>query len=285
MRYRTSDLADGKARDQIGALLWQVFGLDLSAFNRFEVRGGDYCAHSFLDGDRVVANVSRFAMPMVIDGERVAAAGVQSVATLPDYRGRGLFRALMERALTDIDARYDCALLQTDQPELYYRFGFRVLEQQAFAGVLPSGSAPEAQRSLSLAEAADFRLICSLFEGRAPVSRRFGLLDHLPSFVLNALWYPNWRLTYLPEQEALVVWERSEGRTRLIDVVGRRLPDSGVIAACLEVQGEEIDLCFPPDRLDGRFSGRAASGKSVLMMRGAIPLPSQGICLPPTADF
>ncbi|OUS18750.1 hypothetical protein A9Q97_00420 [Rhodospirillales bacterium 47_12_T64] len=297
--YRLDNLIEPKSRNQVSDLLQETFNLDLSLFNKLGILTEDYRALSFLEKDRVVANVSYFPMPIMINGKAIAAAGIQSVATRPEFRGRGLFRKLMQKSLDDMGTRHSCQFLQTNQPELYHCFGFKSLEHHTFAGSLTSPfkrPVSTRQYDLQIETPEDLQLIQKLFTKRAPVSLRFGLMAHMASFVLNVLYNRQWHLSYFPDPDVMIVWDQVGEQTRLIDVVGASFPSAELIGGCLG-RSRDITVCFPPDRLEGTFKSlrgittrvQNKNGverkKSVLMMRGTTNFSNSQIGLPPTADF
>ncbi|MBL2346962.1 GNAT family N-acetyltransferase, partial [Klebsiella pneumoniae] len=88
-----------------------------------------YKALSFLHDDKAVANVAAFSLPLLVNGERINAAGIQSVMTHPNFRGQGLMTQLMSKMIEEIDKTCECALLFTAKPELYASFGFKVVQE------------------------------------------------------------------------------------------------------------------------------------------------------------
>jgi GNAT superfamily N-acetyltransferase len=59
-------------------------------------------------------------MPLVVNGRVVRAAGYQSGAVRPDYRGQGLYRTLMKRAFDWAErGGFEAGILLTDKPGLY----------------------------------------------------------------------------------------------------------------------------------------------------------------------
>lgn len=79
--------------------------------------------------EQAIANVSMFSLPMLVNGERIKAAGIQSVMTHPDYQRKGLMKQIFNEVLKEIDEQYECAVLFTEHPELYTPFGFRVVQE------------------------------------------------------------------------------------------------------------------------------------------------------------
>ena len=80
------------------------------------------------------------SVSLVCDSHDATATGVRLVATDPAWRGQGLFRDLMERALAwcETMSKGPC-LLYTADPAIYGRFGFLPLAQHAFVGAAPAG--------------------------------------------------------------------------------------------------------------------------------------------------
>src|SRR5688572_9437787 len=81
-------------------LMADIFGIDLFVFDA--VYGPDPTSMPFAYFDptgRCVGNLSAFPMPMMIGGSRVNAIGFQSGAVRQEWRGRGLYRDLLNRAL------------------------------------------------------------------------------------------------------------------------------------------------------------------------------------------
>ena len=284
--YCLDDLSEPASRVPIGELLRDIFEIDPAAFNRLEFWDHGYRSFSYRQGDSVAANVSSFPMPLVIGGEEVAAGGLQSVATRPAYRRRGLFADLMERAIADADARFAVLLLYTDNPSLYEPFGFRLQRQSSFFGRFGSAQ-PTDVRRLSLGRSDDAALVRRLFAERQAPSRHLGLKGHQIAFFLNAIWYQDWRLDYLPDHHVLVAHDHSDNRPRLLDLVGPEVPPLDCLAAVFELGDQELEVCFPPDRLGGTFLPRPHHDPEAgqLMVRGRFPIEGTPLRLPPTAAF
>lgn len=289
LTFRIDSLADPAKRVAWLDLLRDMFGLDLAAFSRLGIWPDGYRAFSWMDGEVIAANISCRPLPILLNGRQVAAGQLHAVATRPRYRRRGLFNDLMRRVLDYCDARFECVLLYTVVPALYAPFGFRHLPEHRFRGrleIAAGTSAAGPARPLSLTRPAELAILRSLFAKRQPVSRRLGLLGNEDVFIVNALARPDWRLDLLPNGEALVVWQRAEGITRLHDIVARRPPETAAIAAALGIgEHSEIEVLFPPDELAGSFSAvpHAATDDERVMVRGPFDTGGEPVMLPLTA--
>lgn len=292
LAFRIEGLADPAARAGILDLLRDIFDLDFGpacALWPWHEQDG-YRAYSWMDGGVIAANVSSRPLPLIVGGRAVAGLQIHAVATRPAYRGRGLFKDLMIRVLDDADGRVECMLLYSATPELYRPFGFRPLVEHRFRGRLsaeaPSG--PAASRDLSLSDPDDLSILRAAFARRQPVSRHLGLVANGDVFVANALAHPRWRLTWLPDVQALVVWERAGDMTRLHDVVAAQMPSAARLVATLglhEAPSPAIEVLFPPDLLDGTFVPfpHIAEDGDRLCVRGPFAIEGTPFMLPLTA--
>src|SRR6185369_10576973 len=211
LTFRVDNLAAAAKRRAWVSLLHDTFDLDFSAFSALDIWPADYRAFSYLDGDVIAANICCNPLPVRMAGREMLAGQLQGVATRPAYRRRGLFHDLMEQVLCFADTNYECLLLYTATPELYEPFGFRLVQEHAFGGRLAATGLAAADmplRALSVDRADDVALIRRLFERRQPISDRFGLIDNEAVFFGNLLLRPQLRLSYLPVEDVLLVWDR-----------------------------------------------------------------------------
>ncbi|MDL2399007.1 GNAT family N-acetyltransferase [Rhizobium mayense] len=269
-------------------LLQDTFSIDISLQDQFGGPDPSSMPFGYFDETgRCVANFSAFSMPLVINGRFFKAAGYQSGAVRPDWRGRGLYRDLMQRAFARTKAEgFELDILLTDKPALYERYGFRTFPQHVFAGPPPeTAEPPPPARGLSLQDRDDLRLMKTLLQNRAPVSRRFAVVGQMEMFHLNACFDRDIRLTLVTDA-TIVAWKFHGHTLRLLDVAGPAIPPLATISSALDLRTERIEVCFPPDRLDWDGTPAPYQGYTSLMMRGDAADNIDGpIMLSPMAEF
>ena len=233
---------------ELGRLILDVFAVDISSLHRL---GHDPSVMSFgwWHGETLIANVSLFERRLWLAGECVTAFGVQSVATRPEWRGKGLFRDLMLRALDYADARSGLVTLHTGTPDLYRPFGFRQLEETKFFGNWEASPQPPRYRELSLNLDADVELLRDLFSRRSPTSRLASACDHPALFMLKAALTPAIKLLHLPDLDAVVATRGDEHSLILLDIIAPVIPPLEAIASAIGFQGSRIEVRFTPDHL------------------------------------
>lgn len=290
LTLRENYFEDATAFQALSQLLQDVFGIDVCA--QMQMGGPDPTCMPFgyfNEQNRCVANFSAFSMPLMVNGQIVRAAGYQSGAVRPEFRGRGLYRDLMTRAFGWAERQgFEAGILLTDKPALYEAFGFQIVPQFQFQIAVARGShsAPE-RRDLDLKQAADLQIVQSALEARQPVSEIFAPVRQKEMFLLNAHFDPQIRLSLLPDEDAVVAWKtRGSLSLQILDIAARRIPSLARITACLGAGFEQADVFFPMDRLGCDGAASSYESTCVLMLRGIEPRSvTRPFMLSPMADF
>ncbi len=286
---RANYFGDPIASRALAALLDDIFGIDVTILDRLGGPDPTGVPFAWFDASSTcIANISAFSMPLVINGNFTRAAGLQSGAVRPEYRGRGLFRSVMEAALDYCDSEgFEAVTLLTDKPALYEPYGFWALTQHRFIGPAPTGGRAAATRRLDMASDADVTFLRRLLNARRPVSDRFAPLRQVEMFLFNAALMPDLRLDFMEENGAVIAWQQSEeGTFELFDVAGAQIPTLADVITSLRITPSRIRVHFAPDHLDWTGEAVADDGDMVLMLRGADGLhPEHLFALPPMAEF
>ncbi len=288
LTLRQDYFGDPAAWNALVDLLQDTFSIDVSLLDQFGGPDPTSMPFGYFDSEgRCVANFSAFSMPMIINGRTVKAAGYQSGAVRPEWRGRGLYRDLMQRAF-DRTAAEGCELdlLLTDKPALYERYGFRILPQHIFVAMAPKLRKSElTARQLSVETPDDLRVIKTLLQNREPVSARFAVVGQMEMFLLNASFNSAIHLTALAD-DTVIAWTFDGATFWLLDIVGTAIPSLATIVSALDIEPERIEICFPPDRLDCEASPEPYDGYTMLMVRGKAAEDIAGpLMLSPMAEF
>ncbi|WP_246735612.1 GNAT family N-acetyltransferase [Agrobacterium sp. a22-2] len=288
LNFRQDYFDDPAGWAAIKSLLYDIFSVDLDPLD--SVGGYDrtsFPSAFFDESGRCIANLSGFAMPLIIDGRPVKAAGWQSGAVRPDYRGLGLFRALIRHTLQRGEEQgFEAVVLYTDKPGLYAPHGFRTVRQFSFRGDAPrpiGGQKPARRLTIE----SDLGLLQRLLAKRTPVSQRLAVTGQAEMFLLNCHLVEDVSLSLMPDEKTVVAWRMTDGGAfQLLDVVGEQVPCLAEILGALDLTPASVETFIPPDRL--AFDGEPVGddGPLVLMMRCADDLlPTEPCCLSPLAEF
>ncbi|NLS02003.1 GNAT family N-acetyltransferase [Rhizobium sp. P32RR-XVIII] len=290
LTFRQDYFHDPVAWRALVSLLDDTFGIDIGPLQ--DLGGPDPTSMPFgwfaADG-ALAANLSAFAMPLVINGRQINAAAFQSGAVRPPWRGRGLYRDLTRKALEWCESQeFEAIVLYTDKPSLYEPYGFRSLPMHRHSGEAPrpNFTAKPAQ-PLDPRNSGDLALLQEVLRTRAPVSDVLAVSHNAAMFLINTQLDPEVSLSWLDEEKAVIAWKQEEpGRFSLLDVVAKKIPPLGVILGGLGVAPAQVDVFFAPDKLDWHGEALFLESGTVFMLRGAEDLaPAAAAMLSPMADF
>ena len=131
---------------QMRQMWYDIFGDEIAEIDTFLIRHSEAIPMIHKEDDRVVSML--YIVPLQMWGQSVAY--IYAVATLPEYRGRGIASKLLSDALRYVDecGEFDCAALipsSTESKRLYERLGFENLQKPMIFPVndyLGTGSVP-----------------------------------------------------------------------------------------------------------------------------------------------
>ena len=288
--FRQNYFEDPKAFEALVDLLRDTFGIDVGL--QMKMGGCDPSCMPFgwFDENGVlVANLSAFTMPMMINGKVCKAAAFQSGAVRPDWRGQGLFRDVMQKVFHWSDERgFDFGILLTDKPALYEPYGFKAIPQSMFVvNDIALAKANGQVRKLSLEVDADLVLVKKQLKNRVPVSQRFAVMSQSEMFTLNTAFDTSIQLYHLTHLDVIAAIRQTEdGELHLLDIVGGPIPPLQSIFNELGIESTSIKIYFPPDRLSCSVAPQMYNGYCALMIRGDIDIDKLGpVILSPMAEF
>ncbi|WJE54966.1 GNAT family N-acetyltransferase [Bacillus cereus] len=272
-------------------LFEEVFHIPVQTLQNFESNGfldTTYKPFSYLQEGQVIANVSMFALPMLVNGEQVHAVGIQSVMTHPKYRRKGLMKQLFSKVLQEIDTKYECAILFTEKPELYEPFGFRVVQEHLMTSSCDNEQPRSSSlRKLNFYDEKDMQLIKEIVENSQPISMEFSTLNYQSAFYFNmydAKW--NEKLYYSEKLDALIVYELKDRVLHLFGVFAQIMPILDEICAEIAEPFNEVEFYFYPDELGiEEVTCKEFQSETYLMIRGGEKLDFKGYKFPVVTEF
>lgn len=129
------DYRDNKElRESFFELANNVFGLNFVNWYEKGFWGSNYVPYSYIDDNKVIANVSINIIDMIVHGTQHRALQVGTVMTHPEYRNRGLSEKLMNKVLAEYKDSYDIMYLFANDSVLdfYPKFGFDLVEEYQY---------------------------------------------------------------------------------------------------------------------------------------------------------
>jgi GNAT superfamily N-acetyltransferase len=220
------------------------------------------------EGKVAVAHVGVLDLPVLLDGIPLRIAGVHGVCTHPEYRRRGHFRTVMERALAHVDAHWPLAKLNTGQPQLYERFGFARVAQSRYR-IERRGGGGAGARALGRE---DLPWIHERLRTRQPLCSRFATCDAGWLIGIDEVLWKNGLEHFHAVGEHLVAWEIVERGLQIYEVAGPAEPQLDALLAASPWAFEHVQFWTEPGSLVQKVELTGWPKDDVLMVRGEWPL-------------
>jgi predicted N-acetyltransferase YhbS len=260
-----------------------------ASFRRWYRLGGwneDYVAFSIADGTDIVASASLQRMNIVLRGEWLTGWQLGAVGVVPQWRGRGLQRRIMQRLLGSVDEKDIVFLFANDTVlDFYPLFGFRRVIESVFAAEYDVEPASEPLRALSIDRADDLALLARVAAAAAPTTREFAARSY--GGVL--LWY--WAnfydgcFYYCEAEDAIIVAELDGATLRICDVLARTPFDlRSYLPRVVKHAAQRVEFGFTPDVWWPDARVIADYMESPLFVRGAHRLPEAPFKFPMLAQ-
>ena len=262
--YRT----DKQLRDSFNRLAEQTFGLNFEGWYQNGFWGDNYDPHSIVIDGEVVSNVSVNRTDLVFGGRRYHILQLGTVMTAPEYRGRGLNRAIMEyieREYADADGIY---LFANDTVVDYYpRFGFRPGREMAYCKAVAASDTCRAEQVLMDGPAAWDRLAKAMekstFREGCPMVGNPGLIFFYASqFMTDAVFH-------IPSLDAWVIAEQEGNSLTIHNIFADASVTVEEVAAAF-AGVEEICLGFAPVNTEGWESAELREEDTHFFVKGAV---------------
>lgn len=233
-------------RNSFFELAASTFGIDFNDWYRKGAWTDRYIPYSFIDKERVIANVSVNLLNLIIHGERKSAVQIGTVMTHPDYRGKGLSSSLMHTVLEEYENCYDFLYLFANDEVLnfYPKFGFTAVQEHLYSvDSLPiQAVSPAANiRKLAVDQDEDYKLIRQFASERLPNSRLFGTDNTDGLFLYYCLNVFRDYIYYLEQEDVLAIYQQSEHHTDIYDIIFRN---------------SNVNLPIIMSKIAGRFAHR-----------------------------
>jgi GNAT superfamily N-acetyltransferase len=260
-----------------------------ASFRRwYELNGWspDYRAFAIMEGGRIVANVSVQRMDLTIGGRARTGWQLGAVGVLPEQRGRGLQRVLLNHLLEQLDPRDMTFLFANEEVlDFYPRFGFRRAQEWIYSIDRSVRPASGAVRRLSVDSGEDRDVLARIAATAAPVTERFGARGYGSLL----LWYwsnvPDIGFYYHPGDDSIVVAERDMEVLRILDVLARTPVDlADYFPQLVSEPVDHIEFAFTPERVWPDAVPDCEYRESLLFVRGDVPLPPDPFKFPVLAQ-
>ena len=245
---------DTAYRLSFNQLAHETFSIDFEEWYQKGFWNERYIPYSFVDGDRVIANVSANLMDLILNGQKRRAIQIGTVMTHPEYRGRGLAAQLMQTVLETYEKDCDLFYLFANQSamDFYPRFGFKLSQESCYTlNVDLTKTFVDEIRPLHPDHEEDLKLFIDIASRRLPISNIFGV-ENATNLLL---WYfinifPQ-DTFYIGDEDLIVIAQQEEEKLIIYDIISAHPVDfTKLLPRIARAKIGQVVFQFTPDRLN-----------------------------------
>jgi predicted N-acetyltransferase YhbS len=216
---------DDRLRESFFELSNQIFGLNFREWYEKGFWGNQYIPFSYVDENKVVANVSVNTLDFIIQGRKYIALQIGTVMTHPDYRNRGLSTCLMNKVLEEYKDQYDFMYLFANETVLdfYPKFGFTEVDEYQYSMEFTTDrAATDCIRKLEVTKKEDLELIDQFVNERIPVSKIFATGNSQSITMYHCVDIFNQDIYYLEQEDVIVIFQKTENQIDIFDIISKK---------------------------------------------------------------
>lgn len=257
-------------------------GLDFGPWHR---RGGwtpAYEVHGIADRGELLATVAVTRATAVVAGREHRGAQLGAVGVVPEARGRGLLRSLLERVLARLEPEVELVHLYANEKmlDLYPRFGFRRVEETDFELPVALAPGPTPAPRIDLDDAAARAAWLDACARSVPPTERLGWRG----YGTVALWHASvvhpGAVRVLAAGDAYAVAVQEGDTLHLLDLAApRRFDLLPVLPSLLDAPIARVRFGFCPERWCPA-ARPIGPHEEPLFVRTALALPAGPVRLP-----
>ncbi|WP_270993213.1 GNAT family N-acetyltransferase [Listeria seeligeri] len=254
MNYQLiSDYKDNELyRKTFNDLAESTFDINFEEWYKHGFWNDKYVCYSYLDKNKVIANVSINKMDLIYQGNDYRALQIGTVMTHPDYRNQGLAQELINHVISKYEQDYDFFYLFANDTVLdfYPKFGFERVQESSFTVDATSLKKRNYKiKKLNPDDESDFQLISRIVSNRVPLSSILDVKnseDLLMFYLLIAL---RDAIYYIEELDAIVLYEQEEEDLYVLGIIStKKLDIVEVLGFLANKKIETIHVSFTPEK-------------------------------------
>lgn len=243
-----------KYKESFNELAKQVFDLDFKNWYDRGCWNDYYICYSYVDKDRVIANVSVNKMHVIFNGKEYKAIQLGTVMTHPDYRQQGLAAKLTNHVIEKYEKDYDFIYLFANETVLdfYPKFGFVQVQESSFSlntsDLIGETVKAPPLRKLDVNNQVDFELMEKIATERTAVSSILGVKNNGDLLMFYFIIAFNDAAYYIEEEETIVIFEQEGDELHIYDVISRKKVNlEAVLNRIVPSDSKKIIFHFTPD--------------------------------------
>ncbi len=278
MDFVTDYSNDDTLRKSFNSLAKLIFSIDFEQWHELGFWTESYKTFSYADSGKIIANVSANTISALINNKKYKATQIGTVMTHPDYRKKGLAKALMQKALSLHERSADIIYLfpEDEAVEFYKKLGFSETRDSLFTlSINKTGIPASPPKKLSVKDKKNQAIIKDIYS-RRHYSPTFDITDsfHILTWYLCGF-FKNYAF-YIKSLDTVVICAKKNGILDIFAVLSPARPSLSEILSHINTSSvTSLRLHFTPDFSDLNISDFNTSPNMIIFYRGNIRFPDK----------
>lgn len=226
----------------------RIFNFDLEYWRNAGHWKNQYFPNSFVENNHVIANVSASIMRIQLNNKPIQAIQFGSVGVLPEYRGKGLARSLMEKVLNEYKQFPLIFLFASDDvAEFYMKCGFRRVDER-----LPFVNIEKVQKKAEpIKITKDSEHIKRLLSGKLQHSAIIDARENESIYRFHLMYNFSDNIFYIKEKDIVFIADYENDTVNIYDIMSTNKITFEEIEGHILKEGiKKVCFHFTPDWLD-----------------------------------
>ncbi|MEI5909311.1 GNAT family N-acetyltransferase [Bacillus spongiae] len=212
-------------RHSFNDLATQIFGINFEEWYQKGFWNDRYIPFSYVEEDKVIANVSVNILDMVVQGEVKNVIQIGTVMTHPHYRNQGLSTSLMNKVLQEYEDKCDFFYLFANQDvlEFYPKFGFETVNEYQYS-MQSSSTQTISQHDIQKLDGKnpdDLNFISRFASERVPTSNYFSTINAQGLLMFYCIYVFNDHIYYLKDEDIIIIYEQKGNKIDIYDIISK----------------------------------------------------------------
>ncbi len=260
----------------------KVFGFDLIEWRNGGYWSDNYIPHSLVLDDSIVANISVSIMQLQVLGREFPAIQLGSVGVLPEFRGKGLSRIVMENVLEEY-THFPLIFLFANHgvTDYYPRFGFKRIKE--FSPKINVSSCSKNKPS-PVKIPISSELLKRLIDENLQHSEIIDARKNNSIYWFHLMYNYHDSIYYIKEKDVVFIAEYKGERVTLVDVLSKdKIQFKDIEEYIKKEETKEIYFQFTPDWLLNDYSVEPNKEDDIFFVLGDFPTHGINFKFPVTA--
>lgn len=231
-------------------LIEKTFGINFIEFKAKGAWDDNYINYSYLDNNKVIANVSINKMTIVHNNKQYPAIQIGTVATDPDYRNQGLSTKLINHVLDIYEDTYDYIYLFANESVLdfYPKFNFKRVNENTYTIINSISEYKKEPLKLDYTNSNDLELVKNFAANRLSISSYFGVVHNAHLLLFCFIVALSDAFYYLEDEDIIVVYEYEDTQLHVYDIIFTKTTSlNSIIKKITKPTTTKINLYFSID--------------------------------------